>query len=80
MLDEQTNLKFTKLFSTRSVIIDTTLEQLEKWKNNELVAKHIWLENAGKKKRQEQSERKYWKINIDFEYTGQDTPYQNYPE
>ena len=79
MLDEQTNLKFTKLFSTRSVIIDTTLEQLEKWKKNGLVVKNIWLYNAAEnKKPQEPAETKDWKMSIFFKYTAQNTPQQNY--
>ena len=31
MVDEQTSLKFTKFFSTKNVIIEPTLEQIEKW-------------------------------------------------
>ena len=51
MVDERTNLNFTKLFSTKNGMIDPTLEQVEKWKNNGLVAKHICLENAGENRK-----------------------------
>ena len=42
MIDEQTNLKFAKLFSTKNGMIEPNLEQIEKCKNNGLVIKHIW--------------------------------------
>ena len=42
MIDEQTNLKFTRLLSRKNRMIDPTLEQIEKCKNNGLVVKHIW--------------------------------------
>ena len=42
MIDEQTNLKFAKLFSTKNGMIEPNLEQIEKCKNNGLVVKHIW--------------------------------------
>ena len=79
MVDERTNLKFTKLFSTNNGMIDPTLEQIEKWKNNGLVVKHIRLESSVEnKKLQEQAERKDWKMNIDFDYTARDKPQHNY--
>ena len=46
MVDEITNLNFTKLFSTKNGMIDPTLEQIEKWSNNRLVVKHIRLDNS----------------------------------
>ena len=51
MVDEQTNLKFTKFFSTKNKMIDPTLEKIEKWRNDGLVVKHIWLDNAGENRK-----------------------------
>ena len=52
MVDERTNLKFTKLFTTNNGIIEPTLEQIEKRKNNGLVVKHIQLDNSGENKKE----------------------------
>ena len=74
MVDERTNLKFTKFFSTSNGIIEPNFEQIEKWENNGLVVKHIHLEISGEKKKlKEQAEIKDCKINIDFEYTARYT-------
>ena len=40
-------------------MIDTTLGQIDKWNNNGLVLKHIWLDNASEnRKMKEQVESK----------------------
>ena len=51
MVDEWTNLEFTKFFSKKNVMIEPTLKQIEKWKNNGLYFKHILLYNDGKNKK-----------------------------
>ena len=72
-------MKLTKFLSTKNGIIEPNLEQIEKWKHNGLVVKHIWLDNAiENRKLQEQIEIKDWKMNIDFEYIAWYTPHQNY--
>ena len=81
MVDEQTNLKFTKFFTTKNGIIEPTLEKIQKQKNNGLVVKNIQLDNSGEnKKLQEQAGIKDWKMNIDFDYTTQGIPWHNYLE
>ena len=67
MVEEQTNLNFTKFFSINNGMIEPTLEQIDKWKNNGLVVKHIRLYNADENNNlQERSEIKDLKMNIDF--------------
>ena len=81
MVDEQTNLKFTKFFTTKNGIIEPTLEKIQKQKNNGLVVKNIQLDNSGEnKKLQEQAGSKDWKMNIYFEYTTRGIPWHNYLE
>ena len=51
-------------------MIEQTLEQMDKWKNNGFADKHIRLDNSGENRNlQERAESKDWKVNIDFKYT-----------
>jgi len=79
LVDERTQMKFSKFFTTKSGMVEPTLEQIAKWKANNLVVKYIRCDNAGENKTlQKRSESKDWKMNLQFEYTARNTPQQNH--
>jgi len=79
MVDERTGMKFSSFYRTKDGMIEPTLEQWNKWKQNGLVVKKVRCNNAGEnKKLQERAGSKDWKLNIEFEYTARDTPQQNH--
>lgn len=60
-------------------MVEPTLEQIQKWKNNKLIVKHMRMDNACEnKKLQQRAESNNWKFDISFKYTARNTPQQNY--
>jgi len=79
MVDERTNMKFTKFFTTKNGMIEPTLAQLERWRQAGIKVKYIRCDNAGEnKKLEERSDSADWKMGLRFEYTARDTPQQNH--
>ena len=75
MVDEQNNLKFTKLFSTNNGMTKPTLGKIDYWEEQWIGCQtYLVIKRWQKRKIQEREERKDWKMNIDFKYTAQDTP------
>jgi hypothetical protein len=79
MVDEKTQLKFSKFYPKKNDMIEPACAQLQKWKQAGLGVTHIRLDNAGENtKLQERAESAAWKLGVQFEYTARDTPQQNH--
>ena len=75
MVDEQNNLKFTKLFSTKNGMTKPTLGKIDYWEEQWIGCQtYLVIKRWQNKKIQEREESKDWKMNIDFKYTARDTP------
>jgi hypothetical protein len=78
IVDERTQMKFSEFFSHKNAMIEPTCQQLIEWINSGKNVKIIRCDNAGEnralEKRLKSSE---WRAQIDFEYTGRDTPQRN---
>jgi hypothetical protein len=79
MVDERTQLKFSKFYPKQNDMIEPACAQLQKWKQAGLGVTHIRLNNAGENtKLQERAESAAWKLGMQFEYTARDMPQQNH--
>ena len=79
MVDERTQLKFSDFFDTKDGMVEPTCEQLYRWMQNGKVVKYIRLDDAGENKAlQARAQSEAWKLNIEFEFTGRDTPQRNH--
>jgi len=79
MVDERLQLKFTDFYATKSGMIEPTLAKINKWKQNGYNIKYLRMDNAGEnKKLAELAMSDKWKLNIEVEYTGRDTPQRNH--
>jgi len=79
MVDERTQLKFSDFFETKNGMVEATCEQLFKWKQNGKEVKFIRLDNAGENKLlKTRADSSDWKLGIEFEFTGRDTPQRNH--
>jgi len=79
MVDERTQMKFTKFFKTKDGMVVSTLEQFERWNKAGMQVKYVRLDNAGENvKLQKVSDSKDYKLNLQFEFTARDTPQQNH--
>jgi hypothetical protein len=79
MVDEYTQLKVSDFFETKSGMVEPTCEQLYKWKESGKAVKFIRCDNAGENKLlQSRAQSKDWKLGIEFEFTGRDTPQRNH--
>ena len=79
MVDERTQLKFSDFFDTKDGMVEPTCEQLYRWMQNGKVVKYIRLDDAGENLAlQARAHSEAWKLNIEFEFTGRDTPQRNH--
>jgi hypothetical protein len=75
MVDKQTQLMFSNFYLTRDGMFEPTCEQLHRRKEAGRAVKNIRLDNGGKNKAlQKRALSDAWKLDIEFEYTGRDTP------
>ena len=60
-------------------MVTPTCVQLSKWRDAGLSVKFIHMDNAGENlKLHNTSDKKEWKLGIDYEYTSRNTPQQNH--
>jgi hypothetical protein len=68
-----------QISSIKKEMIKPTCAQLNRWKASGHRVKYIRMDNTGKNAAlQERSDSSNWKLGIDFEYTAQNPPQQNY--
>ena len=80
MVDGRTGLKFSAFFTTKSGMVEPTLEQWGKWKNAGIPVQTVRMDNAGENKTLEQlANSGTWQLGIKFEYTAQQNPQMNGP-
>jgi hypothetical protein len=78
MVDESTNLKIYHFHAKKDGMVEPTCELIKKLKNMEIEIKILRMDNAGENKLlQQRCESKYWQFEINYEYTGGDTPQHN---
>mmetsp|Transcript_18815 Transcript_18815/g.23344 ORF Transcript_18815/g.23344 Transcript_18815/m.23344 type:complete len:1201 (+) Transcript_18815:436-4038(+) len=79
MVDEKTNLKFSKFYQKKNDMVEPVCQLVNKWKGQGINVKFIRLDNAGENKLlQQRSESTDWKLDVKFEYTARNTPQQNH--
>ena len=79
MVDEATQLKFTKFFNTKDGMVNSTCVQLSHWKAQGFPVKYIRMENADENRLLEQTiNSAEWKLDIHPEYTAHNSPQQNH--
>ena len=79
MVDERTQLKFSDFYTTKSGMVEPTCEKLHRWKEAGMAVKYIRLDDAGENKSlQQRALSEAWKLDIEFEFTGRDTPQRNH--
>jgi hypothetical protein len=79
MVNERTGMKFSDFYETKDGMIEPTCVQWNRWKDAGLAVKFVHLDNAGENtKLKECSESADWKLDIEYEFTAQDTPQQNH--
>jgi hypothetical protein len=79
MVDERTQLKFSDFYLTKDGMVEPTCEQLHRWKAAGRAVKYIRLDDGGENKAlQKRALSDAWKLDIEFEFTGRDTPQRNH--
>ena len=79
-VDELTGMKFSSFYKTKDGMVEPTLEQWQKWKQDGIKIKHVRSDNAGENKTlRDRAQSVDWKLNIKWEYTSRNTPQQNSP-
>ena len=79
MVDERTQLKFSDFYLTKDGMVEPTCEQLHRWKEAGRGVKFIRLDDGGENKAlQKRALSEAWKLDIEFEFTGRDTPQRNH--
>ena len=79
MVDEYSSMKISLFRDTKNGIVETTCEIFENWRHNGSPVKFIRCYNRGENvKLESRAKNKYWKINLEFGYTGRDTPQRNH--
>ena len=51
IVDECTQIKFSRFFKTKNGMIQPTLEQINKWKNKGLIVNFMQMDNSGENKK-----------------------------
>jgi hypothetical protein len=75
IVDESTQLKFSDFFSSKSGMIEPTCILINKWIASGKNIKIIRCDDGGENHALERRIKSLdWKLNINFEYTGRDTP------
>ena len=76
MVDDQTQTKFTGLYETKNVMVETNCEQFHKWKQSRLNVKYLQCENKVEDENiQTRAQISDWKLGITFGCTGRDIPH-----
>jgi len=79
IVDERTQMKFSDFYSTKNEMVEPTCEFFNKLKNEDMPVKYLRCDNGGEnlllKKRLNSAD---WKLNVELEFTGRDTPQRNY--
>ena len=79
MVDKYSIMKISSFPDTKNGIVEPTCEIFENWRQNGCPVKFIRCDNRGENvKLKSIVKSKYWKLNLDFEYTVRDTPQQNH--
>jgi hypothetical protein len=79
IVDQRSALEFTQFYQTKDGMVEPTCQLLNKWKQENMPAKYVCLDNGGDNKLlQAQTQSKDWKLNLTFEFTARDTPQQNH--
>ena len=79
MVDEYSGMKISLFHDTKNGIVDPTCERFYHWRQNGRPVKLIRCDNRGENvKLDSRAKIKDWKLNLEFEYTGGDTPQRNH--
>ena len=72
-------MKISSFHDTNNGIVEPTCERFENWRQNDRPVKFIRCDNGVENvKLESRSNSKYWKLNLEFEYTGRDTSQRNH--
>jgi hypothetical protein len=78
-VDERTQLKFSDFFNTKIGMVEPTCQLFYKWKEKGMPVKVVRCDDAGENKAlKARCDSSDWKLNIEFEFTGRDTPQRNH--
>ena len=79
MVDEYSSMTISLFCDTKNGIVEPTCEIFENWRQNGRPVNFIRCDNGGENvKLESRAKRKDWKLNLEFEYTGRDTPQRNH--
>ena len=79
MVDEYSGMKISSFHDTKNGMLEPTCDMFENWRQNGRPMKFIRCDNGGENvKLESRANIKDWKLNLEFEYTGRDTPQQNH--
>eukprot|EP00957_Ditylum_brightwellii_P062757 4762777-Ditylum_brightwellii.AAC.1 len=79
MIDEYPTLRMSHFFTTKSGMVEPTLELFHKWMQTGIHIQFIHCNNMGQNKwLEKRTKSSDWKFNITFEYMSSDTPQQNH--
>ena len=79
IVDERTQLKFSDFYLTKDKMVEPTCELLHRWKQAGKAVKYMRLDDGGENKAlQTRALSEAWKLDIEFEFTGRDTPQRNH--
>jgi hypothetical protein len=78
-VDEKTQLKFSDFFNTKIGMVEPTCQLFYKWKKHGIPVKIVRYDDAGENKTlKARCDSSDWKLNIEFEFIGRDTPQRNH--
>ena len=80
MVDEKTRMKWAEFYKQKNDIVEPTCEKFNKWKQERKPDEIMQCNGGGEKKTLMKSCNGVdWKLNINVEWTTQNTPQQNSP-
>lgn len=70
-----TQLKISDFFGTKDAMVEPTYQKINQWKLQGKPVKIVCMDNTGENlKLAEEANGRPWKLNLEFEYTGNATP------
>jgi hypothetical protein len=79
MVDKRTQLRFSNFYLNKDGMVEPTCEQFRRWKEGGRAVKYIRLDDGGENEAlQKRALSDAWKLDIEFEFTGGDTPQWNH--